>query len=72
MQHVPAATNTHTTIELLLETVFFTRSVQSGFIRKTIAVAQLVVSQSPASKAVSTEAEGCPLLEGITREQLMT
>jgi hypothetical protein len=27
-KHVPAATNTHSTIELLLETVFSTRSVQ--------------------------------------------
>jgi hypothetical protein len=30
-KHVPAATNTHTTIVLLLETVFYTRSVQSGY-----------------------------------------
>jgi hypothetical protein len=30
-KHVPAATNTNTTIELLLETVFSTRSVQSGY-----------------------------------------
>jgi hypothetical protein len=30
-KHVPAATNTYTTIEILLETVFSTRSVQSGF-----------------------------------------
>jgi hypothetical protein len=30
-KHFPAATNTHTTIELLLETEFSTRSVQSGY-----------------------------------------
>jgi hypothetical protein len=30
-KHVPAATNTHTTIELLLETVFYTRSLQRGY-----------------------------------------
>jgi hypothetical protein len=30
-KHVPAATNTHTTIELLLETVFSARSIQSGY-----------------------------------------
>jgi hypothetical protein len=30
-KHVPAAINTHTTIELLSETVFSTRSVQSGY-----------------------------------------
>jgi hypothetical protein len=30
-KHVPAATSTHTTVELLLETVFSTRSVQSGY-----------------------------------------
>jgi hypothetical protein len=30
-KHVPAATNTHRRIELLLETVFSTRSVQSGY-----------------------------------------
>jgi hypothetical protein len=29
-KHVPAATNTHATIELLLETVFSTRSVKMG------------------------------------------
>jgi hypothetical protein len=29
-KHVPAATNTHATIKLLLETVFSTRSVQWG------------------------------------------
>jgi hypothetical protein len=30
-KHVPAAMNTHSTIELLLETAFSTRSVQSGY-----------------------------------------
>jgi hypothetical protein len=30
-KHIPAATNTHTTLELLLESVFSTRSVQSGY-----------------------------------------
>jgi hypothetical protein len=30
-KHVPAATNTHTIIELLLETVFSTRSVYNGY-----------------------------------------
>jgi hypothetical protein len=30
-KHVPAATNTKTTVELLLETVFSTGSVQSGY-----------------------------------------
>jgi hypothetical protein len=30
-KHIPAAMNSHTTIELLLETVFSTRSVQSGY-----------------------------------------
>jgi hypothetical protein len=30
-KHVPAATNTHATIEVLLETVFSTRSVQRGY-----------------------------------------
>jgi hypothetical protein len=30
-KHVPAATTTHTTVELLLETVFSTRSVQSAY-----------------------------------------
>jgi hypothetical protein len=30
-KHVPAATNTNITIELLLETVFSTRSVQYGY-----------------------------------------
>jgi hypothetical protein len=29
-KHVPAATNTHATIELLLETMFSTQSVQRG------------------------------------------
>jgi hypothetical protein len=30
-KHVPAATNTHATIELLLETVFSTRSMQMAY-----------------------------------------
>jgi hypothetical protein len=30
-KHIPAAMKTHTTIELLLETVFSTQSVQSGY-----------------------------------------
>jgi hypothetical protein len=30
-KHVPTATNTNVTIELLLKTVFITRSVQSGY-----------------------------------------
>jgi hypothetical protein len=30
-KHVPATTNTHTTIELLLETVFSTPSAQNGY-----------------------------------------
>jgi hypothetical protein len=30
-KHVPAATGTHATIEVLLETVFSTRSVQRGY-----------------------------------------
>jgi hypothetical protein len=30
-KHVPAATNTQATIELLLETVFSTRSMQRGY-----------------------------------------
>jgi hypothetical protein len=29
-EHIPAAKNKHTTIEVLLETVFSTRSVQTG------------------------------------------
>jgi hypothetical protein len=40
-------------------------------IRKTIGVIQLIVNQSPASKAVSTEAEKPPLLEAVVRERLM-
>jgi hypothetical protein len=30
-KQVPAATSTHTTVELLLETAFSTQSVQSGY-----------------------------------------
>jgi hypothetical protein len=30
-KHIPAATNAHATMELLLETVFSTRSVQRGY-----------------------------------------
>jgi hypothetical protein len=30
-KHIPAATNLHTTIQLLLETVYATWSVQSGY-----------------------------------------
>jgi hypothetical protein len=41
-KHVPAATNTNTILELLLETVFSTRSVQWGY--KEDRATQLVVS----------------------------
>jgi hypothetical protein len=34
-KYVPTATNTHATIELLLETVFSTRSLQSGYKKDT-------------------------------------
>jgi hypothetical protein len=46
VKDVPAAMNTHTTIELLLETVFSVRSVQSVLIRKTMGLPNylLVVS----------------------------
>jgi hypothetical protein len=30
-KHIPAATNTRATIQLLLETVFYTQSVQKGY-----------------------------------------
>jgi hypothetical protein len=30
-KHVPTPTDPHATIEILLETVFFTRSVQMGY-----------------------------------------
>jgi hypothetical protein len=41
-KHVPAATDTHSTIEVLLETVFSTLSVQR-IIRKTIGATESVV-----------------------------
>jgi hypothetical protein len=42
-KHAPAATNTHTMIELLLEMLFSTRFVQSGYKEDNL-VDQLVVS----------------------------
>jgi hypothetical protein len=34
-KHVPAATDMHSTIDELLETIFSTRSVQRGYIPRT-------------------------------------
>jgi hypothetical protein len=42
---VPATKNTHTTVELFLETVLSIRSVHKGVIRKTIWATQSVESQ---------------------------
>jgi hypothetical protein len=42
-KHVPATTNTHTTIELLLETVLSTWSVQNDY-KEDNGATQLVVS----------------------------
>jgi hypothetical protein len=42
-KHVPSATNTNMTIELLLETVFSIRSVKSGYKEDNLA-AQFVVN----------------------------
>jgi hypothetical protein len=36
-KHVPAATDTHARIEILLETVFSTRSVQRGQLKQEVA-----------------------------------
>jgi hypothetical protein len=41
-KHVPAATNTHATMESLMETVFSTRSCK-GVIRKKIGATQSIV-----------------------------
>jgi hypothetical protein len=45
-KHIPVATDTHATIEVLLETVFSTWSVQGGVIGKTTGTTESVLYRS--------------------------
>jgi hypothetical protein len=51
-KHVPAETDTQASIEILLETVFSTRSVQMGYITRT--PAWLAVTRVEAGSNTST------------------
>jgi hypothetical protein len=57
-KHVPAATNTKTTIELLLETVFLL-GPRKVVIRKTIGATQFVKTHVEAESNTSTETLRC-------------
>jgi hypothetical protein len=74
-KHVPAPTNTHTEIELLLETGVSTRSVQRGYKEENrgYPVQSRVNLQDGVQPAMAwaLEAEESPLLEAITRERLV-
>jgi ParB-like chromosome segregation protein Spo0J len=68
-KHVPAATDTHATIEVLLETVFSTRSMQRGYKEDT---AESVLYGRLWREDLRAEAEEFPLLETVIRERLLT
>jgi hypothetical protein len=53
-KHVSAAMNTHTTIQLLLETVFSARSVQTGYKKNNWG--DLLISREEAGSNTSTVA----------------
>jgi hypothetical protein len=84
-KHVPAATDTHATIEVLLETVFSTRSVRRGYKEETVSPESVLLEsvkkrdrrkdavgrESPFRCALSLEAEDKPSLEAVTRPILV-
>jgi hypothetical protein len=80
-KHVSAATDTHETIEVLLETSFLRRSLQRGykeenwgnqfsFVRESV---KKSVSWKGAAvrENLNPEAEEYPLLEAVTRQLLV-
>jgi hypothetical protein len=56
-KHIPVATDTHATVEVLLETVFYTQSVQRGYKEDNLSKNSSVGSESPFREDLSTEAE---------------
>jgi hypothetical protein len=76
-KHVPTATNTNTTIALLLETVFSTPSVQSRYKEDNWSdpvSCQLRVEFCKGDcedRTWAREAEESPLLEAVAKERLM-
>jgi hypothetical protein len=71
-KHVRAATNTHITIGLLLETVFPTRSVQSGYKEDNWGPLRVEFCMEDCEDTTwEREAEEFPLLEVVAREQLL-
>jgi hypothetical protein len=84
-KHVPVATDMHTMTEVLLETVFSTRSVQKDYkednwANQVSSVWEAVNKRDswkragrerPFREELSAEAEESPLLEAIAREELV-
>jgi hypothetical protein len=67
-KHVPAATDMHAIIEVMLETVFSSRSVQRGYKKDN-----WTVGREPSfGEDVSAEAKESRLLEAVTRKCLVT
>jgi hypothetical protein len=79
-KHVPVATYTHATIQVPLETVFYTRSVQRGnkedsWVNPVSSVwergKEAVGREPPLGEDLSAEVEGSPVLEAVAREGLV-
>jgi hypothetical protein len=69
-EHVSAATDTHETLEVLLETVFSIRSVQKGLQGGQLKQDEAAGREPPFRKYLRVEAGESPLLKAVTRERL--
>jgi hypothetical protein len=70
-QSVPAATDAHATIEILLETVFSSQSVQRGYKQDNWKKNSSAGRELPFRDDLSPEAEEQPLLEAVTEQLLV-
>jgi hypothetical protein len=67
-KHIPAATNTHATIELLLEKGCFLCGPCRDVITRTVGAMSSFVRRRPAGNGFSTEAEESKLLRVVTKK----
>jgi hypothetical protein len=67
-KHVPAATDMHATIEVLLETVFSTRPVQRGYKEDNLSGWKGAAVQ----REFEPGSRGIPIVEAVTRRRLIT
>jgi hypothetical protein len=69
-KHVPAETDKHATIEVLMETVFSIRLVQGGHKEESLCK-RISSVREYVKRTLSCEAEESVLLEGVATEWLM-